>query len=152
MSKSIYDYANEKDNLKHISFYDVFSTLLKNIDCIICLESASDLLGYSNGGYRDKISIYTDKLISLPYIDCHVVEDLSKIEYENYYGLKVTPIEDTIIDLLKNEDTDTEILIETFANYYFENNENYSKINPPRNLVKKFNYYKEEGARFYDTY
>ena len=152
MNKSIYEYANEKDNNKHISFYDVFSTLLKDIDCIICLESAADLLGYSNGGYREKISVYVTKEYNLPYLDCHIVKDLSKIKCDDYHGLKVTSIEKTIIDLLKNDKSDDQIMLETFANYYFENDSSYSKISPPRNLIKKFNYYKSEGEKYYDSY
>lgn len=151
MNKSLYEYADKIDDNKHISFYDVFKTLLKNIDCIICLESAADLLGYSNGGFRSKISIYTNEFIDLPYLDCHVT-DLSKIPYMEYYDLKVTPINDTIVDLLKDDKSDSQIITETLANYYFEHNESYVNIKVPNNLDKKFNMYKKEGQRYYDTY
>lgn len=151
MKKSIYDYANEIDNNKHISFCDVFTTLLKNIDCIVCRESASDLLGFSNGGFRNKINVYTTKKYNIPYLECDIVSDLNNIPSENYNGIKVTPIENTIIDLLVDDKSDSQVIIETFANYYFENNNSYNKINPPKNLIKKFNYYKEEGEHYYDT-
>lgn len=150
--KSIYDYANEIDSNKHISFSDVFNTLLNGIDCIVCLESASDLLGYSNDGFRSKINIYTDKYYDIPYLKCHKVDDLSKIEFEINNGIKVTPIETTIIDLLQNENSDEQVILETFANYYFDNNNSFSKIIPPKELIEKFNYYKEECQRYYDAY
>ena len=46
-NKSIYDYANKIDN-DCLTYYGVFKTLLKDVDCVICLESAADLLGFSN--------------------------------------------------------------------------------------------------------
>lgn len=149
-SKSIYDYANEKDSNKHISFSDVFNTLLNGIDCVVCLESAADLLGYSNGGFRAKIKIYTEKDYDLPYLECHKVEDITKIPHEENNGIKVMTIEKTIIDLLENEDSDDQVILETFANYYFENN-NFSKIDVPSKLIDKFNYYKEEGIKYYNS-
>lgn len=152
MSKSIYDYANSIDSNKHISFYDVFKTLLNDIECIICKESAIDLLGYSNGGFRNVINVYTTKEYNIPYLKCNIVKDLSKIPYQMYHDLMVTPIEHTIIDLLQDNKSDDQIIFETFANYYFENNCSYSKIKPPINLRKKFNYYKEEGKKYYDSY
>ena len=55
MSMSIYDYAREIDNNEHITYYEVYKVLLKNIDCIVCKESSADLLGHSNGGFRRNI-------------------------------------------------------------------------------------------------
>ena len=152
MSKRIYDYANENNNTKqHISFNDVFSTLLDGIDCVVCLESSADLLGYSNGGFRSKIKIYTEKDYNLPYLECHIVNDLSKISFINSNGIRVTPIEQTMLDLLKNEQSDDQIILETFANYYFENDNSFAKINPPKELVKRFTYFKKEGSLYYDS-
>ena len=152
MNKSIYDYANSISSEEHISFYDVFNTLLKDIDCIICRESAADLLGYSNGGYRKKITIYTTKDYKLPYLNCIIVDNLSKIHCQKCYDLKVTPIENTIIDLLQDDKTDEQIILETFANYYYENDCSFDGIIPPKNLITKFNFYKEEGEKYYESY
>ena len=151
MLKSIYNYADEIDNNKHITFYDVFKTLLKGVDCIVCKESASDLLGYSNGGFRQNIDIYTTKDYNLPYLNCHIVDDLNKIKCQNFDEIKVIPIEQTIIDLLADENSDDQIIFETLANYYYGNNESFDNINPPVRLLKKFNFYAEEGKRYYET-
>ena len=151
MSMSIHNYADSIDNNKHITFYDVYKTLLNGIDCIVCLESAADLLGYSNGGFRSKIEIYTTKEYNLPYLNCHIVSDLSKISVQNYDGIKVVPIEQTIIDLLCDENSDDQVVFESLANYYYGNNESFSNINPPKNLVKKFKIYGEEAKRYYET-
>ena len=109
MTKSIYNYADKIDNNKHITFCDVYKTLLNGIDCIVCKESAADLLGYSNGGFRRNIDVYTLHDYNLPYLNCHVVDNFSKINVQDFHGIKVVPIEQTIIELLQDEKTDDQI-------------------------------------------
>lgn len=151
MSLSIYNYADGMDNNKHITFYDVYKTLLNGIDCIVCKESAADLLGYSNGGFRSKIDIYTLQDYNLPYLNCHVVRDLLKIDVQDFHGIKVVPIEQTIVDLLQDDNSDDQIIFESMANYYYKNNLSFSNIKPPKNLVKKFKFYSEEGKKYYES-
>lgn len=151
MSLSIYNYADGMDNNKHITFYDVYKTLLNGIDCIVCKESAADLLGYSNGGFRSKIDIYTLQDYNLPYLNCHVVRDLLKIDVQDSHGIKVVPIEQTIVDLLQDDNSDDQIIFESMANYYYKNNLSFSNIKPPKNLVKKFKFYSEEGKKYYES-
>ena len=151
MSLSIYNYADEMDNNKHITFYEVYKTLLNGIDCVVCRESAADLLGYTNGGFRSKIDVYSLQNYDLPYLNCHVVRDLSKINVQDFHGIKVVPIEQTIVDLLQDDNSDDQIIFESLANYYYKNNLSFSNIKPPKNLVKKFKLYSEEGKRYYES-
>lgn len=151
MSMSIYNYADKIDNNKHITFYDVYKTLLNGIECIVCKESAADLLGYSNGGFRKNIDVYTLQDYNLPYLNCYVIDDFSKIKVQDFHGIKVVPIEQTIIDLLQDETSDDQIIFESLANYYYGNNLSFSNINPPKELVKKFNFYATEGKKYYET-
>ena len=152
MERDIYDYASEIDGNEHVSFYEVFRVLLRDIDCIVCKKSVADLLGYSNGGFRKNIEVYTTKDYNLPYLKCHIVDDLSKINYQKFHELKVVPIEKTIVDLLRDDKSDQQILLESMANYFYEHNESFIGINPPSSLVKKFKFYSEEGKKYYDTY
>lgn len=150
--KSIFEYAKEKSNKKILNSYAAFKVLLEGIDCIVCLESAADLLGYSNGGYRDQIYVYTTKEINLPYIKSFIVNDLNEIVYITYKDIKVTPIEKTINDMLNRDESDDQILFETFANYYFKNNCSYDKLKIKNSLLKKAKIYKEGGKDYYATY
>ena len=151
-NKSIYDYAKEINNdTKLLTFYSVFKILLENIDCVVCLESAVDLLGYSNGGFRNQIYVYSEKELNLPYIKCFLVDDLKDVEYIDYKGIKVTPISKTIVDMLEKETTDVQILYETFAHYYFSNSNSYKGLSIPKKLEKKANHFKEEGILFYES-
>ena len=149
-NKSIYDYANKIDN-DCLTYYDVFKTLLKDIDCVICLESAADLLGFSNGGFRSQIKIYVESDIDKPYLNCILVDKLENIPYEDYQGLKVSSINDAIIDMLSRKNTDDQILYETFANYYYENNCSYEGLEISENLIKKAQKYKNEAIKFYES-
>lgn len=148
---SIYDYAKKKTNAKLLTFFDVYKVLLEGIDGIVCLESASDLLGYSNGGFRAKIKIYTLKDYKIPYLECIVVDNLDSIPVEDYHGIKVTPITITINDLLSKENSDSQIILETFANYYFEHNKSYKTLNIPTSLQKKAEFYINEGKLYYES-
>ena len=149
-NKSIYDYANKIDN-DCLTYYDVFKTLLKDIDCVICLESAADLLGFSNGGFRSQIKIYVESDIDKPYLNCILDDKLENIPYEDYQGLKVSSINDAIIDMLSRKNTDDQILYETFANYYYENNCSYENLEIPENLMQKAQKYKNEAIKFYES-
>ena len=149
-NKSIYDYANKIDN-DCLTYYDVFKTLFKDVDCVICLESAADLLVFSNGGFRSQIKIYVESDIDKPYLNCILVDKLENIPYEDYQGLKVSSINDAIIDMLSRKNTDDQILYETFANYYYENNCSYEGLEISENLIKKAQKYKNEAIKFYES-
>ena len=150
LNKSIYNYAEEKSLEDIITFYDAAKVLLKDLDCIVCMESAADIQGFSNGGFRHQIYVYSEKEFNLPYIKCFIVKDLSKIPFINYHEIKVSPIKAAIIDMLKKEETDPQVLYETFADYYWDNNESYNGLTIPKNLKKKAAHYMEEGILFYE--
>ena len=150
LNKSIYSYAEEITNEDVITFYDAAKVLLNGLDCIICRESAADIQGYSNGGFRHQIYVYSEKEFNLPYVKCFLVKNLNKIPFIDFDGVKVSPITNAIIDMLSNNETDTQVLYETFADYYWENNESYNGLVIPKNLKKKAKHYMEEGILFYE--
>lgn len=150
-NKSIFEYAKEISNEKMMCFYDAYKVLLKDIDCIVCLESASDLQGFSNGGFRNNIYVYSTENIDKPYLKCFIVDSLDNIPFVNHKNIKVTPIENTINDMLARKETDDQILFETFANYYFTNNCSYNKLKIPKQLEKKARIYEEGGKNYYET-
>ena len=151
LNKSIYSYAEEITNEDVITFYDAAKVLLNGLDCIICRESAADIQGYSNGGFRHQIYVYSEKEFDLPYVKCFLVKNLNKIPFIDFDGVKVSPITNAIIDMLSNNETDTQVLYETFADYYWENNESYNGLVIPKHLQKKAKHYMEEGILFYEN-
>lgn len=150
-NKSIFSYAAEKNNqVQLLAFYDAAKVLLQGLDCVVCMESSADILGYSNGGFRNQIYVYSEKEFNLPYIKCFIVKDLKNIPYIEDNGIKISPIRNAIIDMLEREDSDPQVLYETFANYYCDNNDSYKGLNIPRKLATKARHYKNEGILFYE--
>ena len=104
MNKDIYDYAYTLDNCEHVSFYEVFKILLKDKDCIVCKKSVADLLGYSNGGFRKNIEIYSTKDYNLPYLkqfikfQRHILYELDNPK-KRAVGLKLSDGMDIPIEL-----------------------------------------------------
>lgn len=148
--ESIFQYATNLGCQKTLTFFDVFYFLLKDINCIIYRESAADLLGYTLGGFVNKIYVYSKEELNIPHVICHIIDNFDYIKYQDFKGLKVTTINDAIIDMLTNEDCDPEILYQTFANYYCENHDSYYGLIIPLNLEEKANHYKIEGTKYYD--
>ena len=153
INKSIYEYARDIDKqTRLLSFLDVYRILLKDLNCIVCMESAADLLGYSNGGFRHQIYVYSLVDFNKPYIKCFIVKDLNNIPFIDRKGIKVSPIEIAIKDMLEKKETDPQILYETFANYYFDNNKSYKGLELPKRLSLKAKHFKEEGALYYEQW
>ena len=149
-NKSIFEVASKIDGTsKLMSFCDAYKILLKDLDCIVCLESAADLLGYSNGGYRTQVFVYSTVDFKLPYIKCFLVDNLNDIPFSTHNGIKVSPIEIAINDMLEREETDPQVLYETFANYYDEKNNSYDGLTIPKKLLLKAKHFKEEGSLYY---
>ena len=149
--KSIFIYAKELEKNKHfLTFCDAYTTLLKGLNCVVCLESAADLLGYSNGGYRKKIKVYSEKNLKKPYLQCFIVDNINDIPYIDYHGVKTSPINIAINDMLERKETNDQILYETFANYYCENNNTYKGLNIPKKLKLKAKHFKKEGKLYYE--
>ena len=151
LNKSIYSYAKDITDDDVITFYDATKILLNGLNCIVCLESSADIQGYSNGGFRHQIYVYSEKEFNLPYVKCILVESLNKIPFIDFDGIKVSPITNAIIDMLDNDTTDTQVLYETFAEYYWNNNQSYDGLVIPKHLQKKAKHYMEEGILFYEN-
>lgn len=134
-----------------LSYYKYFKKKLDGLDCIVAFESAADMMGLSNGGYREKIQIYTTEMIVDDEIECYLVKSYDDIDFFMYHGdIKCTTENQTIIDMLKNENSDEQILAETLGNYYYENDQSFQKLNIPNKLRDKFDKYSEWGKEYYD--
>ena len=76
--KNIFSYAYDLDKSSPLlTFASVDQVLLKDLDCVVCLESAADLLGYTNGGFRHQITVYSEKDFHKPYLQCILVVMIS---------------------------------------------------------------------------
>ncbi len=150
-NKSVFEVAREMDSeAKLMTFCDVFKILLKNLDCVVCLESAADLLGYSNGGFTTQVYVYSSVDFNLPYIKCFIVDNLDNIPFIDFNGIKVSPINNAIVDMLRRKESDSQVLYETFANYYDEHNNSYEGLDIPPELSLRAKHFEEEGVLYYE--
>lgn len=133
------------------SFFEIVKETIKDYNCIVAHESAADIMGLSNGGYREKIHVYSFEKINNPVLECHIISSLDEIDYFDFHGIRCTSINQTIIDLLNSSSTDEQILIETLANYYYENNQSFDNLNIPQMLNHSFQKYKDWSVEYYDT-
>ena len=77
------------------------------------------------------------------------MDNLDDITFIVHNGIKVTPIEIAINDMLGREETDPQVLYETFANYYDEKNNSYEGLIIPEDLLVRAKHFEEEGALYY---
>ena len=103
MNKNMDEITLEQSKKPIYTCPDIDSILLKDLDCIVCMESAIDMLGYSNGENRRYIKVYSEKDFHIPYIKCNIVENLSDVPYVEKEGIKVSPIEFAMNDMLEKE-------------------------------------------------
>ena len=130
------------------TYNDYLRKLLSKIDCILALETSADYLGLSNGGYRKYAQIYVTKKYNIKDTKQIIIPSFSDIEYIEMRGLKVTTINQTIVDMLSNDNCDEQILIEGLANYLDEY-KNFDGLKIPNELENYFEKLKYQAEIFY---
>lgn len=130
-------------------YNDYLRDILKNLECILILDTAADYLGLTNGGYRPVANILVKESTGLDGVKEKVVDDFAKFDYMDINGLKCTTINQTIIDLLQNN-VDDQIITECLANYYDINGESFDGLKIPRHIQKNFQMYCQWAREYYE--
>ena len=78
-----------------------------------------------------------------------MVPSLETLKYEERNGLKCTTVSQTIIDLLE-QNGDEQIITESLANYYEENNESFEGLVIPASLQSRFEKYRVWAIEYYE--
>jgi hypothetical protein len=132
-----------------MTYNDQLRNLLSDVECVLAFDTAADFLGLTNGGYRSAAQIFVDRKQNIDGTEQFIVPSLEALEYEERGGLKCTTVNRTIIDLLER-DGDEQIITESLANYYEENNGSFSDLQIPKHLNAKFEKYKEWAMEYYE--
>ncbi len=74
---------------------------------------------------------------------------LENLECEKRNGLVCTTANQTIIDLLEQND-DEQITTESLANYYAEHNESFDGLDMPEHLQARFEKYRDWALEYYE--
>lgn len=130
-------------------YNDYLRNLLKNLECILALDTAADYLGLTNGGYRTFANILVKRSTGLEGVREMIVDDFDKLDYMNLNGLNCTTVNQTIVDLLQNN-ADDQIITECLANYYDVHGESFSGLRIPEHLQEKYQMYCQWAKEYYE--
>lgn len=137
-----------------------------NAPVMVCLETAADFLGLSNGGYLPSYQVYSEKPLntdtSEKTIEVIIEDAFNTKNYITKHGVTCTAPEQTILDLLDganrldlldnpDKHTDIQILLESLSNYYYEHNESFEPLTKLMNQhqLQVFNSYSQDAIDYY---
>ena len=132
-----------------MTYNDQLRSLLANVRCVLAFDTAADFLGLTNGGYRALAPIFADKKQNIEGTEQTLVPSLETLKCEEHNGLKCTTVNQTIIDLLE-QNGDEQIITESLANYYEENNESFDGLKIPMHLQSRFEKYRVWAIEYYE--
>ena len=135
-------------------------SILKGIPCILAYGTASEYLGLFEG-YLDnsEIEVFVEKrnedLIRIEKeenvkIIQYVIDSFDDKDYLNLRGLLVTSENQTIIDLIE-QDEDVQNIQITLSSYYYLHNQSFNDLDIPDYLLDKFKMYCEWALEYYDN-
>lgn len=124
---------------------------------IVCLETAADFLSISNGGlYNDVMKVYSEQNIDDKHIEVHILPGcFDKKAYMEWEGVYCTTLEQTLIDMIENEnEVDIQTLLESLSNYYYEHNETFGKIESlmDERQLEVFETLRQDAVDYYNDY
>ena len=140
-----------------LPFQRVIEAVSKYSDrCIVCLETAADFHGLSNGGNLTSIfKVYSpDNNIVENNIKVITLSDCFNLKrYDRLHDINVTTVEQTLLDLIDNsENVDPQNLLESLANYYYDNGNSF--INLERvmtlNQLQTLRLWREDAVNYYE--
>lgn len=123
---------------------------------IVCLETAAEFIGLSNGGlYIEYYQVYSDVPIDTLNIQSIILDKKSLDSKETlvYQGIKCTTPEQTIRDMLDiHHDVDIQTLLESLSNYYYEHKESFASLESSLtdNQKETLSIYREDAILYYN--
>ena len=115
--------------------HDYLREQLQGTENILCKESAADYLNLSNGTLSEDITFYSSS---------------EGKEVIFLRGIWCTTVNQTINDLLEDNDSDEQVLLESLSNYYYKNNESFQGLTIEEKNQERFLELKEAAIGYYD--
>lgn len=131
-------------NTNHRGQYRALRDWFKDViteDVILRYTSALEYMQLF-GGYRNEryIEVYALEQGMFINIDYKIIDSFENIEYEESDGIRYTTINQTINDMLRDENNaDEQSLIEALENYYYRNNNSFEGLNIEEENQERFN-------------
>lgn len=135
--------------LRAVPQEDLLRELISGVDCIVAMESASDLLDMSNYPiYNEDVTVYATKELNIPHVECIVVESFDNIDTVERCGFRVTSPVQTIIDMFRY-DRDPSHIVEALADWYCSHNSSFDELPIPDDIREEFESYIEDAIDYY---
>ena len=138
-----------------MSVDSIYNRLYPNLKKVLCLETAAAHLGLSRG-WGIPVKFYHDSedyIINSAYLVGLKKNTMEEVSTINIRGIECTSKEYTLIDLINNsERVDDQIIYESLATYYYENNGDITKLSSliSEDSRQRFDYYLEGAESYYD--
>ena len=128
---------------------DAIDEKIKDLDCVLAFETASDYLGTNKMSYRPSVCIYAKEDPHREGVDCTVVDSFDGMDIVEVRGLRCTSERQTLFDLLRN-DRDSQVTVEAVADWYFRHSESFEGLDVPADIQDVFDSYVDDAIHYYD--
>lgn len=132
------------------AYYRDIMSIVKDF-AILSLESAIENFNMTNGNFSEKVTVYSLIDLPEPFLVKRVTH-LENIDKELIHGFYSTTLERTFNDLLSDEDTDPQILMESLGKYYYKHNSSFKDLNIYECNLNRFNELKEDAIHYWDEF
>lgn len=121
-----------------------------NLDCVLAYETAADYLGICDlCSDRPSFTVYSKEELGVDNIECTLVDSFDNIDTIELNGLRCTSINQTIIDLLR-DDRDADVIQQAMSYYYESHNQSWDGLEIPNEVKPIFDDYEYDAIHFYD--
>lgn len=124
--------------------------LLKDAPCILALDTAANYLGLSSGSlYNETAHIYVLEPLHIEGTTEHIIPSFDMVEHECRNRLLCTTVNQTINDLLR-ADGDNQVIQESLATVFFDNNKSFHSLHIQHELRDAFEHYRSWAVAYYN--
>ena len=141
---------NYLDSSSFLRKSEYYTELLKNKkNVVLAKDSALEFYHLSNDNISDKAFVYSCGDLEDPFIN-KKVENFDDIDYEVVDGIMVTTLDQTINDIIADNDVDLQPLYEALNKYYHQHNNSFDGIEVNEKNRESFKKIAEDSLDYYN--
>lgn len=131
---------------------EYYTDLLKNKkNVILAKDSALEFHHLSNDNINKSVYVYSCGELNEPFV-YKKVDNFDGIDYEVIDGVMVTSVNQTVNDIIKDNDIDLQPLYEALNKIYYKNNESFDSISIEEKNKEKFEEIAKNCIDYYNEY
>lgn len=131
---------------------EYYTDLLKNKkNVILAKDSALEFHHLSNDNINKSAYVYSCGELNEPFV-YKKVDNFDGIDYEVIDGVMVTSVNQTVNDIINDNDIDLQPLYEALSKIYYKNNESFDSISIEEKNKEKFEEIAKNCIDYYNEY